>query len=145
MLALLGNYLIDEFHSKLVEEEKNLEKALEKVQESDQTKSTFLSTMSHEIRTPLNGIIGFSDIMIHEDEYDEFPEMAEAINRQGLKLLHIVDTILSFTETTSKEDLKERSKIQGAELFHKANRKFDYCINKYHKTNIKFSFTDTKK
>ena len=44
-----------------------LRKAKEKAEESDRLKSAFLAHMNHEIRTPLNAIVGFSQVLIDED------------------------------------------------------------------------------
>lgn len=141
-LAVLGNFLIDEYYSKLLEEKKNLQIALKKAQESDQMKSSFLSNMSHEIRTPLNAIIGFSNIMVNDDDYENFGSMAEVINRQGLQLLTVVDSILKFTEIQTKSDLKEKSKIEGKDLFKCVRREFEYIQNKFEKSNISISLID---
>lgn len=143
-LAVLGNYLIDKYYSKLLEEKKNLQLALKRVQESDQMKSNFLSTMSHEIRTPLNGIIGFSNIMINEDDYEQYGEMAQVINRQGLQLLSIVDFILKYTEIQSKADLKEKTKIEGKDLIDIIYREFDFYKNKLNNHDVTFSLADKK-
>ena len=43
--------------------ETDLKKALDKANESDRLKSSFLATISHELRTPLNAIIGFSEFL----------------------------------------------------------------------------------
>ena len=49
----------------LVEERtKELIKAKDKAEESDNLKSSFLSNLSHEIRTPLNAILGFSSLLV---------------------------------------------------------------------------------
>lgn len=141
-LAIVGNYLIDQYYNKLNTENANLEKALQKAQESDQIKSNFLSTMSHEIRTPLNGIIGFSDIMIHENHHQNFDEMAKVINRQGIQLLNIVDSILQYVEIQNKSDLGEKTQIKSHELLHVVHREFDYVINKFHKPDIELKIQD---
>ena len=45
-------------------QQKELEAARIKAEESDRLKSAFLANMSHEIRTPLNAIVGFSKLVI---------------------------------------------------------------------------------
>jgi len=59
-----------ELEDKVKERTKEIEKALEvleeaniQLQEANAHKNKFLSTMSHELRTPLNGIIGFTDLL----------------------------------------------------------------------------------
>lgn len=141
-LAVLGNYLIDEYYSNLIKEKRNLQSALKKAQESDQMKSNFLNTMSHEIRTPLNGIIGFSDIMIQEDDYEDFGSMAQAINRQGLQLLNIVDSILKYTEIQTKGDLKEKTSIHGTELIYSLSEEFKKIQNKYNREYMPLQIQD---
>ena len=55
-----------------VTERKSQEQALElshsAAEQADAAKTRFLATMSHELRTPLNAIIGFSDMIVQEDE-----------------------------------------------------------------------------
>lgn len=42
----------------------DLERARQRAEEADRTKSAFLATMSHELRTPLNSIIGFTSLIL---------------------------------------------------------------------------------
>ena len=53
------------------ERTKDLKKAKEKAEESEQLKTAFLANISHEIRTPLNSILGFSEILRNEDVHPE--------------------------------------------------------------------------
>ena len=46
-------------------------KALIREREANQTQSKFLATMSHEIRTPMNGILGLLDVMLSTEVSEE--------------------------------------------------------------------------
>ncbi len=77
--------------------EQELIEALEKAEESDRLKSTFLATMSHELRTPLNAIIGFSDIINEELSVTEIVDFVKIINSSGNQLLGIVEDLFDIT------------------------------------------------
>lgn len=80
------------------QKEENLKKAKEKAEEADKLKSAFLANMSHEIRTPMNAIIGFSDMLLHEDfSSDEKQEFANIIKTSGDTLLKLIDDIIDVS------------------------------------------------
>jgi signal transduction histidine kinase len=66
----------------------------------DRMKSEFLTNMSHEIRTPMNAIIGYSDLMLDEDEElnEEQAEGLNAIHSAANNLLVILNDILDFSK-----------------------------------------------
>ncbi|MGA9334208.1 MAG: PAS domain S-box protein [Rudaea sp.] len=59
-----------------------LEVALERAEEADKIKSSFLATMSHELRTPLNSILGFTGVILQG--------LAGPINAEQTKQLGMV-------------------------------------------------------
>ena len=65
----------------------DLQAAKEKAEESDRLKSAFLANMSHEIRTPLNTILGFSNLLVEDDNLtqDEKEEFASPIKSKYRK------------------------------------------------------------
>ncbi len=79
--------------------ETELMAARDKALDSDRIKSSFLANMSHEIRTPLNAIVGFSDILISENNIKE-PELSyfEIINQASKQLIGIVSDILEMSK-----------------------------------------------
>ncbi|MDQ1264909.1 MAG: Hybrid sensor histidine kinase/response regulator [Bacteroidota bacterium] len=76
--------------------------AKEKAEESDKLKTAFLRNMSHEIRTPLNGILGFSDLLNHENNsIEEIREYTNMIRLSGNRLLSIVNNVLDIARIES--------------------------------------------
>jgi two-component system, cell cycle sensor histidine kinase DivJ len=69
---------------------------------ANDAKSRFLATMSHELRTPLNAVIGFSDMLMKEDELlldgKRRNEYAGLINNSGKHLLAVVNGILDMSK-----------------------------------------------
>jgi PAS domain S-box-containing protein len=80
-----------------------LERALQKANASERTKSAFLANMSHEIRTPLNGILGFTDVLTQKELDRESKRYVEIIKKSGETLLNIVNDILDFSKLESGE------------------------------------------
>lgn len=92
-----------------------LDEARMRAEKANEAKSAFLSNMSHDIRTPLNGVIGFTDLAIHETDLDKKQDYLRKIGTSGKLLLALVnDTleisriesgkmVLQFDETDSQE------------------------------------------
>lgn len=78
-------------------QQKELEAARIKAEESDRLKSAFLANMSHEIRTPLNAIVGFSKLVIDAECTNEKEQYAESIERNSEILLNLFNDILDLS------------------------------------------------
>jgi two-component system, cell cycle sensor histidine kinase DivJ len=69
---------------------------------ANDAKGRFLATMSHELRTPLNAVIGFSEMLMKEDELmldgKRRKEYAGLINNSGKHLLSVVNGILDMSK-----------------------------------------------
>lgn len=80
----------------------NLQKAMEKAEESDKLKSAFLANMSHEIRTPMNGIIGFSELLKEPGlSGEEQKYYIEIIEKSGNRMLNIINDIIDISKIES--------------------------------------------
>ena len=78
-------------------QQRELEAARIKAEESDRLKSAFLANMSHEIRTPLNAIVGFSKLVIDAECTNEKEQYAEIIERNSEILLNLFNDILDLS------------------------------------------------
>src|SRR5688572_22473179 len=79
-----------------VTERKRYEQSL---QQANRAKSVFLANMSHEIRTPMNAILGFSQLMLRDQ--DLTPTQCQylgTINRSGEHLLALINDILEMSK-----------------------------------------------
>jgi signal transduction histidine kinase len=72
---------------------------------ANRTKSIFLAKMSHELRTPLNAVIGFSEILLENVEFDGKGESKkkdlQRINAAGQHLLSLVTDVLDLSKIES--------------------------------------------
>jgi len=73
--------------------------------EANRAKSIFLAKMSHELRTPLNAVIGFSEILLEDIEFEAKGEAKrvdlERINSAGKHLLSLVTDVLDLSRIES--------------------------------------------
>lgn len=75
--------------------------AKEKAEEADQLKSTFLANMNHEIRTPLNAIVGFSQVLVTEDDAEARQEYFNIIQRNNELLQRLIADVLDISKIES--------------------------------------------
>ncbi len=90
----------DTLRTKFLENEqtqKELARAKQIAEDSNQAKSYFLANMSHEIRTPLGAILGSADLMMNAPDGDP-SECLEAIKRNGAQLSRLIDDILDLSK-----------------------------------------------
>jgi PAS domain S-box-containing protein len=79
-----------------ITERKRYEQSL---QQANRAKSVFLANMSHEIRTPMNAILGFSQLMLRDQDLTprQFQYLG-TINRSGEHLLALINDILEMSK-----------------------------------------------
>ena len=93
-------------NSELQERTKELAAALDtarqlrdQAEQANRAKDTFLANMSHELRTPLNSILGYSQLMSHDEDISPTQqEYLETIARSGEHLLGLINNVLTMSK-----------------------------------------------
>ena len=71
--------------------------------EVDRMKSEFLSTAAHELRTPMASIMGFSELLIHEEfEVSAQQEFLTIIHAQSKLMANILDELLDLARIEAR-------------------------------------------
>lgn len=72
--------------------------------EVDRMKSEFLSTAAHELRTPMVSILGFSELLLNNDDYDAetVTELVETIHRQSKLMAAIINELLDLARIEAR-------------------------------------------
>ena len=81
---------------------KELQRNLEKSEESDRIKTNFLLNISHIIRTPMNSIMGFAELLNMTDpDPERRKEYVDVIKKQSKNLLQLIDDVAEIAKYES--------------------------------------------
>lgn len=75
-----------------------LKQAQQAAEAANLSKSEFLATMSHEIRTPMTGVLGFADLLMHDNLPPASIEKVVWIKEAAKSLLSIITDILDISK-----------------------------------------------
>jgi signal transduction histidine kinase len=95
--------------------QERLQRINQDLERASQLKSEFLASMSHELRTPLNSILGFSDLLLRQQEAlgKRKTSQINAIQKSGQHLLALINDILDLSKI---EAGKAELDLQGVDI-----------------------------
>lgn len=90
---------------------------LKKEHQLNQLRESFVAEVSHELRTPLTQIRLFAEMLLHRRtrNAEEFQNYLEIINRETLRLNHLINNLLKYSESQQFNKL-QFSQISIAKL-----------------------------
>ncbi|HNS18709.1 MAG TPA: ATP-binding protein [Bacteroidales bacterium] len=92
----------------LEQQNREIEKARLRAEQSEKFKERFLASMSHEIRTPLNAVIGMTDLLLDDPQPPKTGTFLRNIKQAGEHLTGIINQILDLSRIDAgKLDLHE--------------------------------------
>ncbi len=107
-----------DIHDRKLFEQSSIE-ARELAESANKAKTYFLANMSHEIRTPLSAILGFSELLLQEDQdAAERLKYVSVIRNNGKQLLKIIDEVLDISKIEAGRLEVESVEIDTPAFFH---------------------------
>ncbi len=98
---------------------------VERLRELDATKDHFVTTVSHELRTPVATIVGYTEMLTAGELGDLTPQQVKAlraVNRNGERLVTLVDNLLALAGVSSDALIRERDRVDLVEVAKEAER-----------------------
>lgn len=128
--AIIASLLIAGFSYWMFRLALQLKHSQAKAESASKLKSDFLAHMSHELRTPLNGILGYAEYLRSTLQGEADREAAGVIQRSGMHLLSLVNTILDLARIEAGRMQLERQPEDVAELVRQVVETFRAAAEK---------------
>lgn len=124
-LTVFGNDI-----TTIINQKQELIRAKEFAENLATAKEQFLASMSHEIRTPLNGILGFTKVLLQNNEFsEEQKKQLNLIKSSGDILLVIINDILDLSKIEAGKMSIESTEIDIYSIVKQSIDTFEVKIN----------------
>lgn len=110
----------------------SIDKNIKSLKEEKLKQKEFLDNVTHEFKTPLTAIIGFSEIIPKLKDEKEIKNSSEYIQKEGTRLLSLVEELLELSKLGRNEFDVTVEKIDIKEVVDEALKTLNLRLSKYH-------------
>ncbi len=98
--------------------EEELNRSTENLVKLNETKDRFISIISHDLRTPFSSILGFTDLLLSDNELNdaERKQYVEYIRESSKSMLSLVNSLLDWTRLQTGRIRFEPEKIEAHKI-----------------------------
>jgi len=90
--------LADRLEAEVAIRTEQLAQAKEQAERASKIRDRLLTNTGHELRTPLTAVLGYAELLLHEDcEPDERRQFLEAIQNNAKHLLELIESVLDLS------------------------------------------------
>ncbi len=102
--------------------EDDLTRTTENLMKLNETKDRFISIVSHDLRTPFSSILGFTDLLLSDDDLNESErkQYVKYIRESSLSMLSLVNSLLDWTRLQTGRIKFEPERVSANEIIIKS-------------------------
>ncbi|OGU74573.1 MAG: hypothetical protein A2V93_01715 [Ignavibacteria bacterium RBG_16_34_14] len=102
--------------------EEELKKSTQNLVKLNETKDRFISIISHDLRTPFSSILGFTDLILHDDSLSnkERNQYVSYIQESSNAMLSLVNSLLDWTRLQTGRIRFEPERVEVSEIILKS-------------------------
>ena len=104
------------------EVESRLQLSLAKEMKAEKLKTELITNVSHDLKTPLTAIINYSDLLVKQDENNEY---AKIIYEKSRKLQHLTEDLFEVSKAQSGNITVNMESLKVLELINQTLAEFD--------------------
>lgn len=133
------------FISTIKVQKKEITSYIDKLVESEKIRSEFTANISHELKTPLTSINGYAEMIASGiTSKEEAINFANIINKEGLRLLDLIDDIINLSKLESINGEEMLETFESIDLYELANDIVENQRNRALERNINLELIGEK-
>jgi signal transduction histidine kinase len=122
-----------------IRQKHELVEARDQAEKSDKLKSAFLANMSHEIRTPMNSILGFSELLEDELDYETKTQYIKTIQSNGDNLMKLLTDLMDLSKIEAGDLTMRYSNFSINEMFSELKEVFSKELERRKRNDVQLT------